>query len=124
MKHAILIGALSLLLGACATPVTKTEIVYVSVPIPFIPPPPVVPAFASEVDKLVLSDTKDPGKVGQAYKSDMMQLRSREATYEAIINQYEVASRNYEAISKEFTKLYPPPPGKVAPVTPTVVNPR
>lgn len=99
--------AISLLAG-CATDkiIIQKEIVTVDKPIPFVPKPPVVPAFVSEVDKLTLADATDPGKVGVAYKYDVTQLRALINIYKMILDQYNMSSQDFDKINAEIDKLY------------------
>lgn len=106
MKLVVMIGAAALLLG-CTTPQTpKVEIVTVDKPIPIIPKPPKVPSFISRVDQLTLADLSDPGKVGQAYKYDTMQLRQLLKIHEQILIQYEQSSDSFDDLKSEIDKMY------------------
>lgn len=98
--------AVSVLLAGCGTTVIKKEIVTVDKPVPFIPAPPSVPPCVSQVDKLVPEDAKDPGKVGQAYKYDMVCYRQRIRILELILDQYKAGSQNFDKINEEITALY------------------
>lgn len=93
------------MLSGCQT-VVKKEIVTVDKPIPFIPPPPKLPEFVSEVDKLTDADSTSPGKVAQAYKADMVVLRARDRIHSLILSQYANSSSNFDAINQEIAKLF------------------
>lgn len=98
---------LALFLVGCGTnTVIKKEIVTVDKPIPYVPKPPVVPTFDSLVDKLTDEDIKDPGKVGQAYKYDMMFLRKTNDIMRQILQQYNSSSLDFDKINEEITKIY------------------
>lgn len=98
---------LALFLVGCGTnTVIKKEIVTVDKPIPYVPKPPVVPTFDSLVDKLTDEDIKDPGKVGQAYKYDMMFLRKTNDIMRQILQQYSSSSLDFDKINEEITKIY------------------
>jgi hypothetical protein len=86
--------------------VIKKEIVTVDKPIAFVPKPPEVPKFVSEVDKLSPADAADPGKVGVAYKYDMLQLRKLLMVYEMIVEQYRQSSQNFDKINAEINALF------------------
>ena len=64
------------LIGCASTTPPLMEIVYVDRPIFASPLPPELPVFDSMVDKLTPDDYTNPGKVGQAYKHDMLILRA------------------------------------------------
>lgn len=66
----------------------ESDIVYVDVPVVSCPNPPDIPLFESEVDKLSEADINDPGKVGVAYKRDMLMLRHLYKTHVEILNKY------------------------------------
>lgn len=104
IKYLVTLLLLAFLAG-CQTLPAKKEIVYVDKPVAFVPKPPVVPKFQSEVDKLVPADINDPGKVGQAYKHDIVMLRSLQAIYEMILEQYRASSQNFEKINGEIDSL-------------------
>jgi hypothetical protein len=102
-----LVVASTLLLAGCpATMPLKTEVVVVDKPMPFIPPPPVVPKYDYKVDKLTPEDAKDPGKVGQAYKYDMTALRQLVLIYDSILEQYQSASQNFDEVNKQIDELF------------------
>lgn len=112
IKTILVIIALALsLVGCFETLPAKKEIVIVEKPVPFIPKPPEVPKFTSEVDKLTAEDIKDPGKVGQAYKHDMTALRKLQVIYELILDQYRQSSENFDQINMEIDKLFKHIPG-------------
>ena len=85
--------------------VVKKEVVTVDRPVAFIPPPPKVPEFVSQVDKLTDVDIADPGKVGQAYKYDMFVLRSLVNVYRTILNQYESSSQDFDENNKRISQM-------------------
>lgn len=103
----ITVLASSLLLAGCpAVLPVRTEIVTVNKPVPFIPPPPTVPKFESQVDKLTLDDANDPGKVGQAYKYDMTALRNLVKIYQMILDTYSAGAQNFDQVNKEIDQLF------------------
>lgn len=98
---------LSLALTGCATKVVvQKEIVTVERPVPFVPPPPVVPKYDSQVEKLTDADVADPGKVVQAYKYDITALRGSVAIYESILDQYKASSQNFDQINIQIKQLF------------------
>ena len=104
LVYLVLLSALS----GCATDriVIQKEIVTVNKPVPFIPKPPEMPPFVSKVDQLTPADIGDPGKVGVAYKYDMLALRSLVRLYELILSQYTSSSVNFDSINSEISALY------------------
>jgi hypothetical protein len=106
MKKLLAIVAILALMGCETFPVKKTEIVTVDKPIAFIPPPPIVPTYESQVDKLTDADIKDPGKIAQAYKYDIVALRGLVKIYQGILDQYRASSINFDEINKEIDKLF------------------
>lgn len=104
MKGIVILAAL--LLSGCVHTIVKTEVVPVDKPIPFVPKPPEVPKFKSQVDLLTDADVSDPGKVGQAYKYDMTALRQLIKIYEQILLQYSESSQNFDQINAEIDKIY------------------
>jgi len=105
MKY-LLAAIFALTLAGCqTTPVVKTEIVTVDRPVAFVPKPPDVPKLDSQVDKLTDADLADPGKIGMAYKYDMMFLRSIVPVYEAILNQYRQSSANFDKINADIKTM-------------------
>lgn len=105
MNKLLVILAAVFALTACSPLPVKKDIVYVDKPIPYVPKPPDVPVFDSHVDLLTLDDAKDPGKVGQAYKYDMTQLRSLQKIYQMILDQYRASSQNFDEVNKAIDKL-------------------
>lgn len=116
-----LCAAAALVMGCTCTPVVKTEIVTVNKPLPFIPPPPVVPKIEYEVDKL--KPDAPPGKVGQAYVHDMTYLRATVEIYEAILEQYASSSAEFAVIDKKIQELYKELESRVPPDPATYVPP-
>ncbi len=109
----LIVGALAvILLTGCATmqPAEK-EIVIVNKPIAFIPKPPAVPKISYQVDKLTHADLADPGKVGQAYKHDLIALRKLVEIYQIILQQYSESSVDFELINSEIDLLFKQIPG-------------
>lgn len=122
MKTVISMCAIvALVTGCTCTPVIKTEVVTVTKPIPFIPPPPVVPKIDYEVDKL--TPDASPGKVGQAYVHDMTYLRATIEVYEAILEQYSTSSAEFVQIEKKIQDLYKELESRVPPDPKTYVPP-
>lgn len=111
MKNALIATAIAvtLALSGCAFDqkiVIQKEIVTVDKPIPFVPKPPTVPPFVSQVDQLTMADAIDPGKVGIAYKYDMTQLRALISIYKMILDQYNMSSQDFDKINAEIDKMY------------------
>jgi len=106
MKFVVAIVAALILAGCSTQTIIQKEIVTVDKPIPFIPKPPEVPKFVSQVDKLTAADASDPGKVGQAYKYDTLMLRKLIAIYEQILAQYSASSTDFDKIKGEIDKIY------------------
>ena len=108
MKMILATLVLAAVLAGCATDrvVIQKELVTVDKPVPFIPKPPDVPIFVSKVDLLTPTDISDPGKVGMAYKYDMLALRSLIKVYQMILSQYANSSSNFDQVNTEITGLY------------------
>lgn len=115
MKTTLVVTCLIFLAGCSTTPVIKTEIVKVNVPVPFIPAPPEVPTISYAVDALTPADAKTPGKVGQAYVHDMTFLRERIKIDDMILLQYKNGSADFTAIERKIQELYQSTPTLVAP---------
>lgn len=96
----------SLLTVGCTQTIIKKEIVTVDKPVPFVPAPPNVPQFQSQIDQLKPEDIADPGKIGMAYKYDITMLRSLVKIYQDILAQYKDSSVNFDKINEEITKMY------------------
>lgn len=109
MKHILVTTVIvsSLLLSGCfgVLPVKK-EVVQVAKPVLVIPKPPEVPAAEWEVDKLTIDDAKDPGKIGQAYKHDMLEARQLLKIYQMIVDGYKTSSQTFDQVNKEIDQLY------------------
>lgn len=105
-KLLITLLASFVLVGCGTTTVIKKEIVTVDKPVPFVPKPPDVPKFESQIDKLVPADVADPGKVGQAYKYDVTYLRQLVKIHEMILDQYRQSSQDFDKVNAEITKLF------------------
>lgn len=117
MKYTVAITLLLLLVG-CSTPkvaTIKTEVQYVDKPIFICPAPPLVPTTQLLVDNLTDDDINDPGKVGQAYKHDMLYLRQTNEILRKIIEQYAATSTNFEQVRAEIDKLSAPTPKTPSP---------
>lgn len=97
---------LTLFLVGCGHTIVQKEIVTVDKPVMYVPKPPEVPQFVSQVDQLTDADIKDPGKVGQAYKYDMTFLRKTNDILRQILAQYSSSSINFDKINEEITKIY------------------
>lgn len=106
MKALISLALCVALVGCACDPIIKTETVYVDKPIPFVPKPPDVPKFVSKVDTLAPTDISDPGKVGQAYKYDVIALRNLLRIHEQILAQYSSSSVNFDDIQKQIDQIY------------------
>lgn len=104
MKYALALLA-AVVLSGCQSMAIQKEVVTVDRPVAFVPKPPDVPAFQSEVDKLTDADIDDPGKIGMAYKYDMVNLRARDKIFQAILEQYRVSSANFDKINDDIKKL-------------------
>lgn len=109
MKTSLILCVVTVLfVSGCAntSDVVKKEIVYVDKPLPFCPAPPLFPVVEFKVDLLTDADVKDPGKVGQAYKHDMLYLRELKKIQDMVMEQYRKTSQNFEAVQAEIKKLY------------------
>lgn len=109
MNKILIAIAVALTLSGCAFDqkvVIQKELVPVDKPVPFIPKPPTVPPFVSQVDLLKADDIKDPGKIAVAYKYDMTQLRALISIYQLILQQYTLSSTDFDAVNAEIDKLY------------------
>lgn len=105
MKKLALALCLLLALVGCQTVPTHDQIVNNDRPVAIIPPPPAVPSFDSQVDKLTPADINDPGKVGVAYKYDMTALRSLIVIYRQILSQYAHSSQNFDVVNAQIKAL-------------------
>jgi hypothetical protein len=106
MKTLITLALCCAALAGCATTEPVVRTVTVDKPIPFCPTPPNVPTVEYKVDALTMDDLKDPGKVGQAYKYDMLALRQQLRIYQQILSEYAKASQNFDAVKAEIDKAY------------------
>lgn len=102
MKKLIIAMALSMSFG-CSM---QKEMVPVDKPFPACPKPPVTATYDMWVDQLTDADLNDPGKVGQAYKHDMIYLRKRIAIDQQILEQYDKTSTNYDQAKQQIDKAY------------------
>jgi hypothetical protein len=101
-----LLASLLIILGLVGcNPTVVREPITVEVPIPYCPPPPSVPHHEFLVDKLQPADVADPGKVGQAYKADMVYLREVQRIYDMILEQYGKTSQSFEETQKRIRDL-------------------
>jgi hypothetical protein len=91
-------------LVGCGT--QQIKLVPVDKPIPMCPKPPEVRTYPLLVDELLDSDITDPGKVGQAYKHDVMILRKQNEIYRLILKEYEKTSQNFDAVKAEIDNAY------------------
>jgi len=108
MKY-VSIAACALMLVGCGTTITEVRTVEVPKPIPFCPAPPAVssvPPNGFLVDKLTDDDIKDPGKIAQSYKYDMLFLREMISVYQQIIDQYQSTSQDFEKTNQLINELY------------------
>jgi len=100
-------AACSVVLASCAsTPSVRIQTVTVDKPIPFIPPPPILPPFHSYVDQLTPASIADPGSVGVAYRLDMLQLRQLYSIQEEILALYRNSSSDFTEIIDKINHLY------------------
>lgn len=82
------------------------KVVAVSKPLMWCPAPPKMPNIEYEVDKLSPSDENDPGKVGKAYKHDMMALRALVAMYQEVWKGYESFGILSQQTNKEINDAF------------------
>ena len=83
------------LAGCAAAPVQlppKIEVQQVDVPVAYVPAPPKFPLFESRVDRLTAHDAANPGKIGLAYKLDMIELRDRDRLFTSVLDAYSNAA--------------------------------
>lgn len=110
---------ITLFLVGCADTqyVVKTQIV--DKPVLVCPAPPTIEPIEFQVSKLTAEDAKDPGKVAQAYKADMLYLRRMEGVYNDIIKTYkeaaEAAAKARESVDKIFQNKAAEPSQPVPP---------
>lgn len=105
----LMVGMMVILAITACSPtkyVVKKEIVTVSKPVPYCPAPPEVDTYEYWVDQLTDEDVKDPGKVGQAYKHDMIILRQNDATLRAIIQQYKEISTSFSGVQEQIDNIF------------------
>lgn len=107
MKQLLVAISIAFTLSGCFTTIEKqVQIVTVDKPIPFIPPPPIVPTFESQVDKLQDDDYLRPGKVAQAYKYDMTALRGLVSIYAGILDQYRASALDFDEVNRQIDALF------------------
>lgn len=104
MKTLLLLPIIIGISGCFHTAVVR-EPVPVEVPIPFCPAPPKGIQCEFLVDKLTAEDVTDPGKVGQAYKADMLCLRGAYDVHTLILEQYGKTSQSFEEAQKRIKAL-------------------
>ena len=93
------------ILSGCDT-IIKQVPVAVDKPYPACPKPPELPVYDLWVDNLTSADLNDPGKVGQAYKHDMMYLRQRIRDDQMVLDQYTQTSQQFEEVKKHIDDAY------------------
>lgn len=106
MKKLFCLLIVTILVGCASTPTPEVRIVTVDKPIPMCPIPPTIPTIEYEVDKLTNLDKVDPGKVGQAYKYDMLYLRNAVRLYQMILDEYKKTSGNFDQVKLEIDKVF------------------
>ena len=106
MRTIIALVVVPFLSGCAATTQYVIKTVPVDKPILVCPAPPSLENYEFEVNNLKPEDAKDPGKVAQAYKADMLYLRKMESVYKDIIKKYEEASKDAEKARQEIDKIF------------------
>lgn len=109
MKNVFIVIITSIIIAGCQTTPSKITTIHVPKPFPFCPTPPQVPNEPPAgflVDKLTENDVRDPGKVAQAYKHDMVFLRHVIKIYSEILSQYKTTSQDFEKIKKTIDDLF------------------
>lgn len=101
MKKALIV----LVLLCCGCSLQK-DVIVVDKPFPACPKPPETASYDLWVDQLTDADINDPGKVGQAYKHDMLYLRQRIIVDQQILDQYNKTSVNYDQTKQQIDKAY------------------
>lgn len=91
MKKILALASL-LMVTACAMPIVQPQIVTVDKPVISCPIPPTIPPISLYTKKLKASDVKNPGKVVQYYKADIVQLYEQNQQLRTILNQYKSLS--------------------------------
>lgn len=96
----------TLLLAACQPSIIKPQIVTVDKPVFSCPVAPVVPEVQLLTPTLTAADRKDPGKVAEYYKADMVQLQDQVDQYKKIIDQYTKSSQQLQQLQPVIDKMY------------------
>jgi hypothetical protein len=105
MKKLILIAMIASLVGCSWLPVRKEKTVEVDKAVPSCPKPPAdLPKCVYLVDGLTAADAATPGKVGMAYKVDMTCLRTVNAIYMEVIDQYGKTTQNFDEVKAKIDK--------------------
>lgn len=98
--------AIPLLAGCAGQMQYAVKTVIVDKPVLVCPAPPQLDNYDFEVSKLKPEDAKDPGKVAQAYKADMLYLRRMEGVYKDIIKKYSDAADEAAKARAEVDKIF------------------
>ena len=109
MKTLITVIIVLASLSGCSTltPAKQIETIPVNKPVPYVPLPPDVPRFVSQIDRLdMIKDKNNPGKVVQAYKHDVAALRTVNRIQQMIIDQYRTSAIDFEPVNLEIARAY------------------
>jgi hypothetical protein len=106
MRYLPLITACILLTACHPDAIIKPQLVYVNKPVWYCPIPPTVAAINLNTPTLTPADQKDPGKVAQYYKADMLILMDSVAQYQAIVEQYRKSSEEAVTLQKKMEQAY------------------
>lgn len=106
MKCYVLFATVLLLTGCGPEYIVKKEIVTVNKPVPYCPAPPDIPEYVFQVDLLTSADLNDPGKVGQAYKADMIVLRHNDRSLRAALKAYESINTSFTSVQQQIDQIF------------------
>lgn len=98
---------LTALLTACTSgTIIKPQIVTVDKPVFSCPVPPVVNDVQLLTSTLTEQDRKDPGKVAQYYKADIIQLQGQIQQYKTVIESYKNISQQLQTMQNQADKIH------------------
>lgn len=106
IKYVVLLAAAIAMTGCGPKYLVKKEIVTVNKPVPYCPAPPHIPEYEFQVDKLTSADAKDPGKVGQAYKADMLVLRTNDRSLRAALYEYANINASFTGVQQQIDLIF------------------
>ncbi len=101
MKFVTMLLAVVLLAGCRTNPVVpEVKVVKINRPVPYSPAPPAVPQCTNYTAALTPADSKDPGKVAQAYVLDLTCYRANDLTFRQILQHYNAISDQTQTVQQ------------------------